>query len=246
MNGKLAIITAAISATIFSAMAEDDFPKDGFETSLSLGFTLTDGNSNTMLGNASLSTIGRKPGYGRLRAGVEGNYGQSKLDDETETTIEDLRAFANAHKNISARTFLALHGDALYDDIAEIDYRFTVSPGLGYTIVEGGSVTLTAEIGPAYLWEKVAKQTDDYFAIRLAERLDYSISDTARLWQSVEYLPKSDALDDYLLAAELGVEAALNSRLSLRIVLRNDYDSTPGTDLKHNDLTLISGLSMSL
>lgn len=246
MIRKIAIIAISISLAVFVAIADSDVPAEGFDTSLSLGLTLTDGNSNTTLANASLSTIGRKPGVGRLRAGVEGSYGESKVDGVNQTTMEELRAFANAHKNISARTFFALHGDALYDDIAEIDYRITVSPGIGYTLIDGSSLTLSTEVGPAYLWEKVSKQTDDYFAIRFAERLDYRMSETARLWQSAEYLPKSDDFNDYLLSAELGAEASLTSRMSLRILLRNEYDNTPGTGLKHNDLTLISGVSISL
>ena len=38
----------------------------------------------------------------------------------------------------------------------------------------------------------------------------------------------------------------MNNRVSLRIVLQNKHDSTPGEGLESNDLVLIGGVIMSL
>ena len=48
------------------------------------------------------------------------------------------------------------------DNIADVDYRVTVSPGLGYFLMKEADASLSAEIGPGYLWEKVAGVEDDY------------------------------------------------------------------------------------
>jgi hypothetical protein len=86
----------------------------------------------------------------------------------------------------------------------------------------------------------------------------YAFSDKAKIWQSAEYLPKANDFGDYLLSAEVGAEAAMNSRVSLRIVLQDKYDSTPaivladkndsasGSALNANDLTLIAGVAIKL
>ena len=102
------------------------------------------------------------------------------------------------------------------------------------------------EVGPAYVWEKVSGVTDNYLALRLGERFDYAISDTAKIWQSLEYLPKADDFGDYLLNVEVGAEAAMNSTMSLRLVLQNKHDSTPGDGLEKNDLVLIGGIGVTL
>ena len=217
-----------------------------FKSTLSAGVTLTEGNSETLQANVGLVTEGEKEGLGSVRAGIEANYGESTVDGVKETTVNNARAFAGVRKTITPRTFGALDGSILQDDIADIDYRATLGPGLGTYLVKKEKTSLSIEAGPAYIWEDVGGVREDYFAFRFAERLDYALSETAKIWQSLEYLPRSDDFGDYLLNAELGVEAAMTTRLNLRLVLQNKYDSTPGEDLEKNDLTLIAGISVSL
>jgi hypothetical protein len=38
----------------------------------------------------------------------------------------------------------------------------------------------------------------------------------------------------------------MSERLSLRVVLQNNYDSTPAAETKRNDLNLIAGLGFTL
>lgn len=229
--------------------------KGSFATKVSVGATLTDGNSKTMQGNASLVTEGEKEGLGSVRAGVEANYGETttKTKDEAgviteveDTTVENSRFFAGAKKTITPRTFGAVDASILHDDIAEIDYRATLSPGLGAYLVKNESSSLSMDAGPAYIWEEVDGVADDYLALRFGERLEQVFSKTAKAWQSAEYLPRADDFDDYLLNVEVGAEAAMNNRVSLRIVLQNKHDSTPGEGLESNDLVLIGGVIMSL
>jgi len=219
---------------------------EGFKTALSLSVSLTDGNSQTLQTQAALLTEGPLTGIGPLRAGLEGAYGESTVNDQKDTTVENARAFANAKKTLSPTSFLSLDGSLLYDKISEIDYRATFGPAVGVFLAKTDSLTLSAEIGPSYVWEKVDGVTDEYLALRMAERLDWALLPTAKIWQSLEYLPRTDDFGDYLLQAELGTESALSARLSLRIVLQSKYDSTPGAGLEKNDLGLFAGLSLSL
>jgi putative salt-induced outer membrane protein YdiY len=245
----LAVVGAVVTTT---AMGQE---QGSFATRLSVGATLTDGNSETMQANAALVTEGKKDGLGSVRAGVEANYGETttKTTDEagvvvesTDTTVENARLFAGAKKTITERTFGSVDASVLYDDVAEIDYRAMISPGLGVYLVKNESTSLSVDAGPAYIWEHVAGVTEDYVAVRFGERIEHAFSKTAKVWQSAEYLPGADDFGDYLLNAEIGAEAAMNSRVNLRIVLQDKYDSTPGEGLEKNDLVLIAGVSMSL
>lgn len=213
---------------------------------LNIGFTMTDGNSDTILLNGSIVSFGEKGGLGSYRAGVEGNYGESKVEGEKETTIENLYGYGNVKKTLSARTFVSIDASALYDKIAEVDYRLIIGPDLGAYLVKNDRLTLSVETGPVYIAEKLDGISEDYSALRLSERLDFTISPTAKLWQAAEYLPKTDDFDKYPFNAEIGMEAAINSRMKLRVVLQDKYNNTPATGKERNDLTLISGLSISL
>ena len=90
-----------------------------------------------------------------------------------------------------------------------------IGPDLGAYLVKNDRLTLSVETGPVYIAEKLDGISEDYLALRLSERLEFTISPTAKLWQAAEYLPKVDDFDKYPFNAEIGMEAAINSRMKL-------------------------------
>ena len=64
----------------------------------------------------------------------------------------------------------------------------------------------------------------------------------ARIWQSVEYLPKVDEFGNYVLNAELGLEAALTEKLSLNTFVQDTYRSEPAAGREENDLKWVTGI----
>lgn len=256
----LALAGSASAAEKKAAKADEAAAKAGFATTVSAGLTMTDGNSETLAANASLKTEGEKAGLGSVIAGVEGNYGESTLSssavdpvtgetvttDSNEKTVENAKIYANVKKTLSPRTFALLDGSALYDGVALIDYRAALGPGLGAYLVKNDQRTLSLEAGPSYIWEQVDGARNDYLALRFAERYSCQATQTAKLTQSVEYVPEVEDFDNYYLTAEIGVEAAMSDRLSLRMVLQDKYDNTPAPGAERNDLSLIAGLGFSL
>lgn len=213
----------------------------GFKTTLSLGATLTDGNSETSQVNASLATE-RDTAAWITRAGLELNYGESTVDDAKETTAENGKAYGNFKKTISDMTFAYIDTSLLYDNVADIDYRATLGPGLGAYLLKSDTTKLFAEAGVSYVFEETGDGSDDYASVRFAERFEHQLSETAKLWQSLEYLPQIDDFGAYLINAELGVSAALNSKMNLRLVLQDRYDSEPSAGREKNDVTLMAGV----
>lgn len=240
-----ALAGSAVAAEKKAAKAEET-SQDGFKTTVSAGLTLTDGNSETLAANASLVTEGQKEGLGSMIAGIEANYGKSTVDGVEETTVNNAKTYVNVKKTLGQRTFASLDGSLVFDDVALIDYRVTLGPGAGLYLVKNDKRTLTLEAGPSYVWEQVDGKRDNYLALRLSERYSCQISKTAKLAQSLEYTPEASDLDNYLLVGEIGVEAAMTARVSLRVVLQDKYDSTPAADKERNDLSLIAGLGFSM
>jgi putative salt-induced outer membrane protein YdiY len=218
----------------------------GFETSFNAGLTLTDGNSETLSANSSLITEGEKEGLGSVLAGVEANYGQDKKDGATDRLVNDVKAYANTKKTLSKMTFASVDLSAVHDEIAAIDYRVVAGLGLGAYVVKNEKRELSFEAGPAYLWERLDGDRDHYMTLWFAERYTCQVSETAKIWQAVKYTPKASNFGTYLLSGELGIEAAVNSRVNLRLVLQDDYDSRPAAGKERNDLSLVAGLGINL
>ena len=250
---KKILLAMAVLAVAFSAAAADKaadkaekVKPDGFETALNAGLTLTDGNSETLAANAGLVTEGQKKDLGSVLAGIEANYGENTVDEVKDTTVNNVKAYANGKKTLSEMTFGSLDAAFLYDDIALVDYRATVGPGLGAYLVKNDKREFSVEAGPAYLGEKVDGVSDDYFTLWFGERYTCQATPTAKVWEAVKYTPEAADFNNYLLTAEIGVEAAMSDRLSLRVVLQDSYDSTPAVDTERNDLSLIAGIGFSL
>jgi len=240
---KLSIVGIMAAIAGAAAVAAQDPAPGSLKTSLNVGLSLAEGNSKNRVANLALLTEGEKPRIGSVRAGLEGNYGEARVGDARETTVENARAFANARKTLNERTFAYADGAVLHDDIADIAYRATLGPGAGVYLIKNDATSLSAETGLSYVWEKVAGTRDDFIALRLAESFTRQLSATAKLWQSLEALPRVEDLGNYLLKAEIGIEAAINTRLSLRIAIQDQYDSDPAPDAEKNDVSLVAGIS---
>lgn len=242
MKSSVRCILAAVTGA--AAVAAQEPAPGTLKTSLNIGLSLTEGNSENRVANIALLTEGEKPHLGSMRAGLDGNYGEARVGGARETTVENARAFVNVRKTLSERTFAYADATVLHDDIARIAYRATLGPGGGVYWIKNDSTSLSAEVGLSYIWEKVAGTRHDFVALRLAESFTRSLSPTARLWQSLEALPQIEDFSHYLLKAEIGIEAAINSRLSLRIAIQDQYDSDPAPDTKKNDVSLVAGISV--
>lgn len=251
------IHTASLPCTIVAAMiaagataAEDVATDDGWDMSLAIGANVNRGNTETLGVNAALA-VARAGDTMEYRFGVEAHYGENTTTDadgsaDTEKTAQNAKATANIKRRRGA-SYLYSDNSILHDEIGGIDYRTIVGLGAGTYLLDNDKDKLGVESGLAHIFDKFESGVDeDRVALRLAARHDHTFTEDAACWASVAYLPRLDDLADYLLNAELGGEAALNSTLSLRVVMQNRYDSEPLEELEDNDLAVIGALVYKL
>lgn len=238
-------VVAAAAWPLFLLAAAAPAGADGLATSASLGLSLARGNTETVLVNAGVTSEGERKGLGALRLGVEAAYGETVLDGRTEVTTRNAKGFAAVRRDLSPAVFAYADAAVLHDRVAGIDYRATLGPGAGVFLFRDDATRASVEVGLSYVLEDGVR-TDDYAAFRAAERVEHAFGPGARVWQSAEYLPRIGDAGDYLLGAELGAEAALGARLSLRVVLQDRYVGRPGEGLEHNDLSLVAGVRVKL
>lgn len=121
-----------------------------------------------------------------------------------------------------------------------------MSPLVGYYFIKTDTDTLSAEIGPGFVFEKQAGHTDEYIAMRISERYEHKFGTKARFWEQVDYLPQvDDWANNWIITAEIGIETSITKSLGLRLVAQDTYDNEPAPGREENDFKLIASLSYS-
>lgn len=236
------VLVSLAAATAPAAGADVVTNKSTWEGSAAAGLTLTRGNSKTAL--ASLGLQGSdKWEHNELLLSATLAYGKTG----TNTTTEHSDANAQYNRLFTERAYAGLKLDLFHDGIAEIKYRITVAPLVGYYFIKGTNASLKGEVGPAFIYADQGAGTNEtwngYFTARVGERFDWKLNDKAKLWQTAEFLPQVDDLDNYLFNFEIGAEAGLTKRLSLRTVLQDFYNNRPAAGRLKNDVQLIAGVA---
>lgn len=211
--------------------------KQRWDSSVALGLNLTSGNSDTVLFTLQVQTE-REYERDLWRLGTTAAYGET----EGDKTTQRVRGYLEYQLLLNDRWYVGANADVIHDDVADVDYRGTLSPITGYYFIKSDRTRLSGEVGPSFVFEKTGSDEKQYFSLRFGERFEHEFNERAKMWQSAEIFPQVDDWDNFLLRAEVGAEAALNAKLSLRAVLRNEYDNEPPPGRKHNDLTLTSAL----
>lgn len=236
LAASAAFTTAAFAQSAPTAPAA---PADtGWITSAAFGFSLAKGNTDNLLANGNLLSS-KKWDRNEIDLGMDGTYGETG----GVQSAGNLHGFGQYNRLFSERVFGLLRVDALTDAIADVDYRLTVSPGVGYYFIKNANTFLRGEAGPSFVTERQGGVSDSYVALRFAERFETKLSATSKLWQSLEFLPAVDDFNSYILNAEIGIDTSLTKQLSLRTFVQDTYDSTPAANLKKNDVKLIVAIA---
>jgi putative salt-induced outer membrane protein YdiY len=238
------LLAAAVSARAEAPAA----PK--WTTSVNLGLNMNRGNSKNTAANGSIVSE-RKGDKHEITLGAEGNYGQSEETQadgskEMNTTVQNEKGYGKYRYLFTDRNYGYFNGELSQDKIADIKYRLIVGPGLGRYLIKSDKNTLGTEAGISWIKDKVADVEGDRFALRAAETYEWKISETAKIWQNVEYLPALDDFNNYLVNGEVGVEAAMNTKFSLRVVAQDKYNNKPASDKEKNDFILTAGIGCKL
>lgn len=230
---SLGILVAATG--VASVVAQDEVKWD---KSASFGVTLTQGNSETMLAAANFQAD-RKGSENEVSLGATATYGSN----DGNVNANYLRGFGQYNRLYNDKLFGYLRVDAIHDDIADLNLRLSIGPGVGYYFIKSDVASLQVEAGASYTFEDQGGNSDSYASLRFAERYSRKITETTNFWQSAEFLPQIDDWENFLLLVEIGVESKITDNLSLRAVLQDNYDNQPAPGRKENDLRLITGIS---
>ena len=157
-----------------------------------------------------------------------------------------MRGIATYRRVLEDDWFTGAGTSFAHDEIADLKWRAIVSPSIGRYLIREESDKLSLEVGPSYVWEKLGDQDENYAAARIADRFEYAFTPTAKLYQAFEYLIAFDDASQYIFNAEVGLESALNSWLSLVLTVRDYYINKPAEGRVPNDVMTITALKVTL
>ena len=211
--------------------------KPAWETSAAAGLTFTSGNSKTLLATASIVTL-HKWTKNELSLGADGSYGQN----DSVKNNESVHGFGQYNRLFNERVFGFGRVDALHDAIADVDYRVSLSAGAGNYFIKNKRTTLTGEFGPGVIFQHKGGENSTYMTLRIAERFEYKLTERAKVWQSLEFLPQVDDFNNYIVNFEVGIETALTQKMSLRTWIQDTYQNEPAANREKNDFKLVAGV----
>lgn len=242
-NVQSLIATLLIGYCVATAQAQTALtnappPKNPWETSAAAGLTLTKGNSDTLLVTLGLNTK-RDWDHNQAAFGIAAGYGENNQVKNNEF----ITGFGQYNRLFTERFYGGLRVDGNYDGIAGLDYRITATPLAGYYFIKTTNTTLSAEVGPSYVWEKYESTGKaNYFGIRFGERFEHKLTANTKVWESASYTPKVEQwMEKYVITAEAGIDTLMTKKWSLRLVLQDIYDSQPSPGRENNDIRLIAG-----
>src|SRR4051812_40610696 len=155
---KIVFVLAALSLTATGYSQSTN----KWESSAGLGLTLTRGNSDTLLFTADALTA-KKFTSDELSFGASVSYGEQSDVKNNESA----KAFGQWNHLFSERFYGYLRAEGLHDAIADVEYRITLSPGVGYYIIKETNMTLSAEAGPGVVIEKQGSAEKTYLTARV-------------------------------------------------------------------------------
>jgi len=244
-SARLGAVVSLLIAGSIALAAEPATPppeKTNWVTSAAAAVALSRGNSENFLATLSLETkrVWEKDDMG---FGISGGYGESTVNDQYSKNTEFVQGFGQYNYRFTERFYAGLRLDGQYDGIAGVDYRWRISPLAGYYLIKDDKMSLTVEAGPAAVFEKLKGESEDtYCAARFAERFDYKLTATTKVWERLIYTPQiNEWTENYQLDFEAGIDTAITKQLSLRVVFQDLYASKSAPGKKHNDLRLLAG-----
>ena len=214
--------------------------KTVWNSRIASGFSLTDGNSETTLLHIDAKTEKEKD-QGIWFFGVQEKYGEN--DDETNV---DMTSGKGSYKHLLSDLFyVGFATDYLRDEISDIKYRVIPSLMPGYFLIKETEIEFNLEAGPAYVFEEVGGISNDYFAPKIGNGFKYQISPTSKIFQTSSVLFDINDSDNYIADVSAGLEAAINSSLSLILSVRDIYDNVPAEGKKQNDIAFITSIGVN-
>lgn len=242
----------ATGGEIAADLTEDDLAAGKeWQGKIGAGFDTHAGNTETDA--ASLHAEARKL-EGKWVVFADFDYAWERVEETKEDggktdrdTVDAMSGSIDVKRRLPGFfVFAAVEGER--DAIADLNYRFIESLGLGTFLLDRETLKFSVQAGLAYVQEEYDSpdmESDDYLAYQVSERLDWvpTWAEGVSFFESASYLQSFDDSDDYLANAEAGVDIPMFLGLSFTVKGVVEYDNTPASGKERCDRQLATQIS---
>jgi putative salt-induced outer membrane protein YdiY len=216
-------------------------PPAGWTGAISVGLTLTRGNSETTT-IAAAAEAKHETEKDRWTTGAW--YNQNEQTDQVTgvdtTTAKNYGARLQYDRFVSERLYWLANAKGEKDEAAALQFRGTAGLGLGYQFKNTETFKLNGEAGLNWVHEDLEGESpNEFLAARLAEHWDYIWTETTKLGQTGEFFPSLEDSDDWTAKVDTHADVSMTEAMFLRLQHVLDYDNTPATGAKKADNRVI-------
>lgn len=139
-----------------------------------------------------------------------------------------------------------LFNDYEYDLFQNLDLRFVIGGGLGYTLIKKDQTQVDLLGGAAYNREKFSTPLIRNSAEAFwGDNLVHKFSKITSLTQSFRMFDNLSELGEYRVNFDVGTVTTLKKWLSWQLTVSDRYLSNPIPGRKHNDVLVTTGIRVS-
>ena len=203
-----------------------------------LGARFLDGNSNDDFINIGMLFEHRA---GRRFTEIDGNGQWGRSEGIKNTNRWNLNSTTDFDKDAEGKWIYFVSTKNRYDEFENLDYRGTLSGGLGYRFYNEPERRLIVRVGPAVTYEifnnpRVTRTTADIFA---ELEIRWPVSDRAHFENKTTIFPSVDSLDVFRLTMDTGLLIKIDEaeKWLLKLGLLYNYNSQPNMGRQKADYT---------
>ncbi len=209
-----------------------------------LGLALARGNAVTTTFTTAFNAV-RSTSTDKITLHFNQIQASALVSGVKAETAQAVRGGLAYDRKIGPRMFLNAFNDYEYDKFQDLDLRFVLGGGAGYSVVKSDRTRLDLVGGMAYDRAKFSTFTRNSAEAYFGNDLSYKLSGMTSLTQSFRIFPNLTTTDDYRVNFDLGAVTVLKKWLSWQLSASDRYLNLPVPGRKRNDLILTTGIRVS-
>jgi len=215
-----------------------------------LGFAGTQGNAQTKTFTIGMNAA-RTTNGDTTRVYFNAVKASALFSGVKEDTAQAVRGGWGYNRSVWTRLFINTFNDYEYDRFQNLDLRFVLGSGLGYSAWKGGRGRVDVVGGAAYNREKFSPAAPDPEFSRTSaeaywgEDISYKLSDATSLVQGYRMFNNLSETGAYRMNFDLGANTRLLRWLTWNISFSDRYLSNPVPGRKKNDIIYTTGIGIT-
>lgn len=210
-----------------------------------IGFAAARGNARTNVLTSSMKAI-RTTKNDEVKAYFNQIYSTARINGVVADSASAIRGGWMYNRNLTPRLFVNLLNDYEYDRFQNLDLRFVIGGGLGYSLVKTDTNRLDLLAGGTYNHEKfntplIRNSGEIYWGndyLRKGSRL-------TTFQQSFRMFNNLSRSGEYRINFDIGMVTTISKWLGWQVTASDRYLSNPVIGRQKNDILISTGLRLS-